>query len=289
LKTADAFPADGPLAQAGDSEIEELIGDVLDAGYRHIDTAHMYHTELPIGRALASRFASGQLSRSDVWLTTKTSHPMLASYMSASEQSAYDGVIGEFAGCLERLGLEYVDALLLHWPGVQANDDETLGRSKRAEMWRAAEALYASGKARSIGVSNWTEAHLEPLLAACVEPPHLNQIECHTKQQQHELVEFCQSHDIVCTAWAPLSLSDLKHPMIVWLAAAHGVGAGDVVLRWLRQRGIVAIPKSKTPARIVSNLRAGNESSGFTLSDAEMAAIAELHEPGRKTGGDSIA
>ena len=170
---------------------------MLDAGYRHIDTAHMYHTELPIGRALASRFASGQLSRSDVWLTTKTSHPMLASYMSDAEQSAYDGVIGEFAGCLERLGLEYVDALLLHWPGVQANDDEALGRSKRAEMWRAAEALYASGKARSIGVSNWTEAHLEPLLAACVEPPHLNQIECHTKQQQHELVDFCQrSHNV---------------------------------------------------------------------------------------------
>ena len=251
------FPSsDDPGSMAGDDAIEALVGDVLDAGYRHLDTAHCYHTELPIGRALASRFASGQLSRSDVWVTTKTSDPILStnSYMRNAEESSYYGVLDEFAGCLERLGLEYVDTLLLHWPGDKESENESLQNRKRAGMWRALEVIYANGQARSIGVSNFTPRHLEPLLAGCSIVPHVNQIECHTRQQQLELVDYCRALGIVITAYSPISGSDLEDPILQRLAAVHSVGAGDVVLRWLRQRGIVAIPKSVTPSRIASNL-----------------------------------
>lgn len=205
------------------------------------------HTELPIGRALASRFASGRLSREEVWITTKTSDPILStnSYMRNAAESSYTGVLEEFAGCLERLGLEYVDTLLLHWPGDKDSSDGELQAAKRADMWRALEEIYASGQARSIGVSNFTRKHLEPLLAdgGCSIVPHLNQIECHTRQQQDELVAYCHSHGIVCTAYSPISGSDLEEPILQRLATAHGVSPGDIVLRWLKQRSIVAIPK----------------------------------------------
>ena len=222
-----------------------VIGDVLDAGYRHIDTAHCYHTELPIGRALASRFAAGKLSRKEVWVTTKTSDPILStnSYMRNAAESSYDGVLHEFAGCLDRLGLTYVDTLLLHWPGDKTSTDVELQTHKRADMWRALETIYARGQARSIGVSNFTRKHLEPLLATCSIVPHVNQIECHTRQQQHELVEYCHSNNICCTAYSPISGSELDDPVLQRLAAVYGVGPGDIVLRWLKQRGIVAIPK----------------------------------------------
>ena len=241
-----AFPSsDDPASAAGDDKIEAVIGDVLDAGYRHIDTAHCYHTELPIGRALATRFAAGLLSRDDVWVTTKTSDPILStnSYMRNAAESSYDGVLAEFAGCLARLGLEYVDTLLLHWPGDKESSDAVLQTEKRADMWRALETIYAKGQARSIGVSNFTRKHLEPLLAECSVVPHVNQIECHTRQQQHELAEYCHSKNIRCTAYSPISGSNLDDPILQRIAASHGVSPGDVVLRWLKQRGIVAIPK----------------------------------------------
>ena len=205
------FPSsDDPASEAGDDAIEALVGDVLDAGYRHLDTAHCYHTELPIGRALASRFASCQLSRGDVWVTTKTSDPILStnSYMRNAEESSYYGVLDEFAGCLSRLGLEWVDALLLHWPGDKESENEAQQTKKRAGMWRALEVIYAAGQAKSIGVSNFTQRHLEPLLTGCTIVPHINQIECHTRQQQPELVEYCHGLGIVTTAYSPISGSD---------------------------------------------------------------------------------
>jgi diketogulonate reductase-like aldo/keto reductase len=113
----------------------------------------------------------------------------------------------------------------------------------------------------------------------------VNQIECHTKQQQEGLVAYCHGRGIRCTAYSPISGSDLEHLTVQKLAAAHGVLPGDVVLRWLRQRGIVAIPKSVTPSRILGNLTGGE---GWALSAAEMVEMAAMQEPGRKTAADKI-
>jgi diketogulonate reductase-like aldo/keto reductase len=170
-------------AQGGQGDLaplREKVEQALDAGYTHLDTAHCYHTEIPIGQVLAERMAAGALRREKLWITTKTSDPILPAndYMFDPDADSYQGVLDEFAGCLERLQIQYVDLLLLHWPGPKPEPQAALGverpagrltsaqaQRKRADMWRALEHIYGRGQARSIGVSNWTQRHLEPLLA----------------------------------------------------------------------------------------------------------------------------
>ena len=176
---------------------------------------------------------------------------------------ATSGVLAEFEGCLERLRMDHVDLLLLHWPGPppggRPNRPNNLTPAqhvaKRLAMWRALEQIYAAGKAKAIGVSNYTIAHLEALLPHCTVRPMVNQIECHLRSAQRPLVEFCQKNAIAVTAYSPLKGADLDDPVLGAIAASHRVSPATIALQWLLQRNIAVIPRSSKHDRVRSNFR----------------------------------
>jgi diketogulonate reductase-like aldo/keto reductase len=282
----------------GSSQAEVTIAAVntaLDCGYRAIDTAQRYGTEPPVGEVLKQRFASGSLGRGDIFVTTKVSNPRPApagmlegggiKYMLQPELSAYDGVLNEFAGCLKNLQLDYVDLLLIHFPGPPAGDGTSLSpelsQKKRLEAWRALEALHKEGKARAIGVSNYCERHLLELVGVAEFMPMVNQVELHPRLTQPRLRAFCAEHRIVVTAYSPLSGADLEAEAIAAIAAQHSASPAAVVLSWLRQHGCIVIPKSLSPGRIKANL-----SDSVVLSAAEMDRLDGLDE-GRRINADT--
>mmetsp|Transcript_6588 Transcript_6588/g.14329 ORF Transcript_6588/g.14329 Transcript_6588/m.14329 type:complete len:317 (-) Transcript_6588:174-1124(-) len=263
----------------------------LEVGYRHIDTARMYGCERQVGDVLSHYFMLGKLSRKDVFITTKVAHPphpyypdCKTQYIYKPELSAYDGIMREFEESLTALGLGYVDLLLLHWPGVTpwntpVKDEERpspeLAQKKREEMWRAVEEIYDKKLARAIGVSNYTQKHLEALMPMCRIKPMMNQIEIHPYCAQVEMVKFCQSEGIRLTAYSPLANGKgglLEDPVLVDIAAKRGVSPGKLVLCWMAQRGIVVIPKSSNPGRMADNLALQTD----LLSSEELDAITAL-------------
>ena len=228
------------------AEVKDAVAAALDVGYRHIDTATIYRNEEGVGRAIA---ASGIL-RSDLFITTKL----------WNSDQGYGTAFAGMDASLSGLGLDYVDLYLVHWP----KPEHTRG------TWRAMEEIKASGRARAIGVSNFLPEHLDQLLEHATVPPSINQIEFHPHLQSPGLVDYCAEHDIVIEAWSPLKAGQIiDDPELAAIAYAHGVTVAQVVLRWVLQRGIVAIPKSVTPSRIASNA----DLYDFELSDAEMATI----------------
>jgi diketogulonate reductase-like aldo/keto reductase len=231
--------------QDGD-DVAVAVAAALDVGYRHIDTAAIYRNEEGVGRAIA---ASG-IPRSDIFVTTKL----------WNSDQGYDSALAAIDENLAKLGLDYVDLYLVHWPKPEHTRD----------TWRAMEEIKASGKARAIGVSNFLPEHLDQLLEHATVPPSINQIEFHPHLQSPGLVDYCDEHDIVVEAWSPLKAGQIiDDSELAMIAETHGVTVAQVVLRWMLQRGIVAIPKSVTPSRIASNA----DLYGFDLSGAEMAAI----------------
>ncbi len=232
----------------------------LDAGYRHIDTAQMYGNEREVGQAIAE---SG-VPREDVFVTTKL----------ANDRHGYDEAIAALGESLRRLGTDYVDLFLIHWPRPR------LG--KYVETWRAFEKLAADGRARSIGVSNFTPAHLDTLLAATDTVPDVNQVELHPAFQQPELRAYHRAHGIATEAWSPIAQGEvLDDPIIAELAERHDRTPAQVVLRWHIQLGNIVFPKSKTPSRIRENINIFD----FELSADDMAMIATL-DRGHRTGPD---
>ena len=227
-------------------EVESAVTEALELGYRHIDTAEIYKNEEGVGRAVA---ASG-IDRGEIFITTKV----------WNSDQGYDSTLAAVDASLGRLGMEYVDLYLVHWPKPEHTHD----------TWRAMEQLQMDGKARAIGVSNFLVHHLDQLAERASVMPSINQIEFHPHLQSPELVAYCDAHGIVVEAWSPL-----KHGQIIddlelkTIADAHGVSVAQVALRWMLQRGIVTIPKSVTPARIAQNA----DLYGFALSDGEVAAI----------------
>lgn len=228
------------------NEVEAAIAEAFDVGYRHIDTATIYRNEEGVGRAIA---ASG-IPRSQLFITTKL----------WNSDQGYESALAAIDANLSRLGLGYVDLYLVHWPKPEHTQ----------ETWRAMEEIQASGKARAIGVSNFLPGHLDQLLEHATVPPSINQIEFHPHLQSPDLVDYCLGHDIVIEAWSPLKAGHIiDDDELAAIAVAHGVSVAQVVLRWVLQRGIVAIPKSVTPSRIASNA----DLYGFELSDSEVARI----------------
>ena len=231
--------------QEGD-DVEAAIATALDEGYRHIDTATIYRNEDGVGRAIAA----SDMPRSDIFVTTKL----------WNSDQGYDSALTAVDVSLAKLGLDYVDLYLVHWPKPEHTRD----------TWRAMEEIKASGKARAIGVSNFLPEHLDQLREHAVVDPSINQIEFHPHLQSPNLVNYCDENGIVVQAWSPLKAGQiLDDAQLTTIAESHGVTVAQVVLRWLLQRGIVAIPKSVTPSRIASNA----DLYGFELSDAEMATI----------------
>ena len=235
-------------------DVEQAVATALDLGYRHIDTAMIYRNEEGVGRAVA---ASG-IDRSDIFVTTKV----------WNSDQRYEPTLAGIDASLERLGMDYVDLYLVHWP----KPDHTV------ETWRAMEEIQAIGKARAIGVSNFLTHHLDLLLENANVVPSINQIQFHPHLQSPDLIEYCDERGIVIEAWGPLKQGlIMDDPELSAIAASHGVTVPQVVLRWMLQRDIVAIPKSVTPSRIAENA----DLYGFELSAGEMDTINDMDRDDR--------
>lgn len=250
--------------QVEDEQAATAVGEALDAGYRSIDTAMIYGNEEGTGRALA---ASG-IARDELFVTTKL----------WNADQGHDAALRAFDTSLAKLGLEYVDLYLIHWP--------LPARDTYIETYQALEKIYADGRAKAIGVSNFLPEHLERLMGETSIVPAVNQIELHPQFPQAASRAFHARHDIVTEAWSPIGQGRglLEHPTLVELAAKHGKSPAQVVLRWHVQLGNVAIPKSVTPSRIAENI----DIFDFELDDADLTALAGL-DTGTRLGPDPVA
>ncbi|GGS93178.1 oxidoreductase [Nonomuraea spiralis] len=240
-------------------EAERAVTTALRAGYRHIDTAAAYENEEGVGRAVR---AAG-VPREKVFVTTK-----LWNGDHGRAEQAFDE-------SLARLGLDYVDLFLIHWPVPE--------QDKYVQAWRAIEKIYRDGRAKAIGVSNFTVATLTRLMNETDITPSINQIELHPYFQQREMRAFHEANGILTEAWSPLGQGKglLADPALGVLSEKYGRTPAQIVLRWHLQLGNVAIPKSVTPARIEENL----DVFGFILDAEDMAAIGAMNA-GRRIGPD---
>jgi 2,5-diketo-D-gluconate reductase A len=241
-------------------ETAQAVRTALEAGYRHFDTAQMYRNEEGVGAGIAE---SG-VAREDVFVTTKL----------ANDAHGHDNAITALEGSLRRLGFEYVDLYLIHWPLPH--------KDNYVRTWQGFEDILRAGKARAIGVSNFQPAHLDRLAEETSVVPAVNQIELHPALQQTELRAYHQEHGIATEAWSPLAQAEvLDDPVLRDLAEKHGRTAAQVVLRWHIQLGTIVFPKSSSPERIKQNI----DVFGFELDDEDMTAIGKL-DAGRRTGPD---
>ncbi len=234
----------------------EVVLHALEVGYRSIDTAAMYRNESEVGQAVER---SG-IARSEVFVTTKL----------WNGDHGHDAALRAFEHSLSRLGTDYVDLYLIHWP-VPSQD-------LYAETWQALVSLRTDGRARSIGVSNFAIEHLERIIEKTGVVPAVNQIELHPRLQQAELRRFHEQHGIVTEAWSPLGRgSVLDDRTIGEIASRHGRTPAQVILRWHIQLGNVVIPRSVNLSRIEENFRIFD----FALSDEDMEAIDTLDASAR--------
>jgi diketogulonate reductase-like aldo/keto reductase len=234
-------------------EVENAVAAALEAGYRLIDTAALYGNETGVGNAIR---ASG-IRREEVFVTTKV----------WNSDQGYDETLRAFEASLARLGFDYVDLYLVHWPV----------KGKYKDTWRALERLYKEGLTRAIGVSNFHIHHLEDLMSSCEVKPAVNQVECHPLLTQTELRKFCREQNIAFQAWAPIMKGQLDLPVLTELAAKYGKTPAQIVLRWDLQSDILTIPKSIRPERIRENANIFD----FELSDEDMARIDALNQNSR--------
>ena len=243
--------------QVPDDEAHRAVATALQAGYRSIDTAKLYFNEEGVGRAIAE---SG-IPREELFITTKL----------WNDEHGYDKALRAFDASMARLGLDYLDLYLIHWP-VPRQD-------KYADAWRALCSLAGDGRVRAIGVSNFTQAHLTRIIEDSGVVPAVNQVELHPRFAQAPLRAFDAGHGIATEAWSPLGQGKglLDDPVLAKIAAAHGRTPAQVVLRWHLQLGNVVIPKSVTASRIAENI----DVFGFELSGDDIAAIDGLDAGGR--------
>lgn len=244
--------------QVPDDEATFAVAKAIGAGYRSIDTAMIYKNEHGVGRAIRD----AGVPREDLFITTKV----------WNSDQGYDNTLRAFEESLERLGLDYVDLYLIHWPTPEFGEF--------VDTYKAMEKLYQDGRVKAIGVCNFEIEHLQRLLDECDVVPVLNQIECHPYLAQNELKEFCAKHDIFVEAWSPLDQGGevLQDETVQRIAEAHGKSPAQAVLRWHLQNNTIAIPKSVTPSRIEENFQVFD----FELSAEEMAEINGLNKDRRK-------
>ena len=232
-------------------DVEHEVVVALGLGYRGIDTASLYRNEEGVGRAVRA----GSVPREELFVATKV----------GNEEQGYESTLAAFERSLGRLEMDYVDLYLIHWPR----------RTLMADTWKAMEEIYASGRARAIGVCNFLVHHLEALAALGTIPPMVDQVEHHPRLQQPALREFCRANGIAMQAWAPIMRGRVfQIPELAQIGERHGVTAAQVSIRWILQHGVTTIPKSIHDERIRENA----DVFGFELTDAEMAAIDILDE-----------
>ncbi len=244
---------------------EASVLAALKAGYRHIDTAAFYGNEVSVGRAIRR---SG-IPREEIFVTTKV----------WNTERGYEKAKASILASLDRLGLDYVNLCLIHWPAIPKQFDNW--EDINLDTWRAFIELHSLGKIRAIGVSNFKPRHLEALMKTEVKPM-VNQIECHPGQPQNETIAYCQANGILVEAWSPMGRGKLlDHPLLTEMAARYGVSVAQLCIRWCLQRGIVPLPKSVTPDRIRENAKVFD----FSIAEEDMAILtgmpptATSHDP----------
>lgn len=246
------------------AETKAAVTSALEVGYRHIDTARIYDNEAAVGEAIR---ASG-LSRDDLFVTTKC----------WNDDQGYDRAPAAFEASIDRLGLEYVDLYLIHWPAP--------ARDTFVETWQALEKLYADDRVRAIGVSNFKPHHLRRLLDETGTVPAVNQVELHPYLTQEKLRAFHAEHGVVTEAWSPIARGGdlLTDAVVTTMAEKYDVTPAQVVLRWHLELGNIIIPKSVRPERMAANL----DLFRFELAADDVAALSAL-DRGQRIGPDPDA
>jgi diketogulonate reductase-like aldo/keto reductase len=244
--------------QTPDGEVAvSSVKAALEAGYRHIDTAAIYGNEESVGRAIRE---SG-IKRNEIFLTTKL----------WNDDHGYDSTLRAFEASSKRLGTDYFDLYLIHWPNpakFRSNWQEA-----NAGTWRAFEELYQAGKLRAIGVSNFHQRHLEPLLEKAVVAPQVNQIRLCPGCTQDAVVEYCRAKNILLEAYSPLGVGKIfEAPEMKVFADKYRRSIAQICIRWSLQRGYLPLPKSVTPERILENTKVFD----FELSREDVEKIAGL-------------
>lgn len=240
------------------SEVINAVKTALNHGYRHIDTAAIYHNEEGVGTGIHE----SDVDRKDVFLTSKV----------WNTDQGYDATLKAFDASLGRLGTDYLDLYLVHWPKGEISK----------ETWKALEKLYKEKRVRAIGVSNFLRHHLEDLLTSAEIVPMVNQMEFHPYLVQQDLIDFCNSKEIQYEAWSPLMQGNIFDLDIMKdLASKYNKTIAQIVLRWDLQKGVVTIPKSSKKERIIANA----DLFDFKLSEEDVKLLDGL-EKGKRFGPD---
>ncbi|CAH0151055.1 aldo/keto reductase [Peribacillus simplex] len=236
-------------------ELVNAVKVAIKHGYRSIDTAAIYENEEGVGQGIREGLKEAGISREDLFVTSKVWNADLG----------YESAIAAYEKSLKKLGLEYLDLYLIHWPV----------EGKYKEAWRALETLYKEGKVKAIGVSNFQIHHLTDLMEDAEVKPMVNQVECHPRLTQKEVQAFCKEQGIQLEAWSPLMQGELlDNDVLQAIATKHGKSVAQVILRWDIQNGIVTIPKSTKEHRIVEN----SSIFDFELTEEEMNQIDGLNQ-----------
>ncbi|XP_022835003.1 aldo-keto reductase AKR2E4-like isoform X1 [Spodoptera litura] len=257
----------------GMPKMMDALSYAIDIGYRHIDTAHLYRVEPEVGKIIDKKIKDGVVKREDLFITTKVWHHF---HREADVEVSV-------RGSLRRLNLDYVDLVLMHWP-MSISQDGVDEKIDYLETWRGFESVLSKGLAKSIGVSNFNVEQMKRLLANCKVPPSTNQVEINLNLGQKELVDYCQANNVLIVAYSPFGTMvpsrsapnspepKLNNPTMVAIGKKYGKSVTQVTLRYLYQRGIVSIPKTVTPSRVVENASIFD----FELDKGDMETLAKF-------------
>lgn len=236
-------------------ELVNAVKTAIKHGYRSVDTAAIYGNEEGVGQGIREGIKEAGIAREDLFVTSKVWNADLG----------YDSTIAAYEASLNKLGLEYLDLYLIHWPV----------EGKYNDGWRALETLYKEGRVKAIGVSNFQIHHLEDLMKDAEIKPMVNQVEYHPRLTQKELQSFCKEHGIQLEAWSPLMQGELlDHQILKDIANKYDKSIAQVILRWDLQNGVVTIPKSTKEHRIVENATVFD----FELTEEDMKRIDDLNQ-----------
>lgn len=251
------------LWQVPDDETEKVVMSAIKTGYRSIDSAQVYDNENGLGRAIKSC----GLPRKELYITTKI----------WNSEHGHDSTLKSFEESMKKLGTEYLDLLLIHWPAPKKN--------LYVDTWKALVQLKKEGRVRSIGVSNFYPEHIEKIIEATSFIPAVNQVELHPRFQQLELRQFHDKYNIRTESWSPLGQGKvIEDETIRKIAEKHGKTPAQIIIRWHLDNGLIAIPKSVTPSRIEENFNV----FGFSLDESDMKMIASMNDNNGRIGPDPM-